>query len=204
MSQVVDAGRTGDQRRQIRGPGGCKWEPQLHAAAAPACTQLHSLQNSLQNLPRFLRLLVCACSQPGTGCAAWPFPIPFCYPYIDLIAAPASLICPKSTPLASIIAAFSNPSYTRSVGAAPATPLRLIMPPPPCSKLKQLCPCFEQRNLKRDRDAFTTESGGTVLGNRRRQRGPRGRNGCVEGRCAACSCCLFDLCEAQLPKKHVL
>ena len=125
MSQVVDAGRTGDQRRQLRGPGGCKWEPQLHAAAAPACTQLHSLQNSLQNLPRFLRLLVCACSQPGTGCAAWPFPIPFCYPYIDLIAAPASLICPKSTPLASIIAAFSNPSYTRSVGADPATPMWL-------------------------------------------------------------------------------
>jgi hypothetical protein len=44
-------------------------------------------------------------------------------PILTAIAAPASLISPKSTPLASITAAFSNPSYTKPVGADPATRL---------------------------------------------------------------------------------
>ena len=40
--QVVDAGRTGDQRRQIRGPGGWKWESQLARISFCASSSLRS------------------------------------------------------------------------------------------------------------------------------------------------------------------
>jgi hypothetical protein len=102
------------------GPGGFRWEFQLHSGAAAECTE------NFPSEPPALLAAACVClfaTRHRKRRLAVLHSI--LMPILTAIAAPASLIFPKSTPLASVIAAFSNPSYTRSVGADPATPMWL-------------------------------------------------------------------------------
>jgi hypothetical protein len=90
-------------------------------------------------------------------------------PALASIPAPASQFCSKSTPLASIIAAFSSPSYTRSVGADPATPLGLVSPATTLGLGGCTCVCYY---LPLQGDSPVPQGGG---GEQRRQRAPLAR-----------------------------